>query len=57
MTIETKHSLGDVVRIVAIQTQGRIDAVLVDSAGLQIRVVYWNDGSRHSVWLYEWEVE
>jgi hypothetical protein len=36
---------------------GRIDSLSLDNNGHTYRVIYWNDGSRHQIWMYDWEIE
>jgi hypothetical protein len=55
-SIEFRFALGESVTVLAIEMQGRIDSVSRNLNGEQYRVVYWNDGERHQVWLYEWEL-
>lgn len=56
-TIEFQYDIGDNIKIKAIEIEGRIDAMLFDSGGCQYRVIYWYDGKRNQLWLYEWETE
>ena len=56
ITVEFEYGKGQRVCIGAINTIGTVDAMLIDRDGCQYRVVYWNDGIRHSVWLYSWEL-
>lgn len=55
--LETAFDLGDHVNIVAINVNGRIDCIEVDSSGISYRVIYWNNCERYSVWMHEWEIE
>lgn len=55
--VQFEYSIGDRVRIKAIDMIGQVDAMSQDVAGLQYRVVYWNDGTRHSTWMNDWELE
>jgi hypothetical protein len=55
--LESKYNLQDEVTIKAIQMRGRIDQISWSSLGQEYRVVYWNDSTRNSVWMYEWEIE
>jgi hypothetical protein len=54
--VEFAHDIGDPVVVEAVGMAGRVEALLRDADGAQFCVIYWNDGSRHSVWLYEWEL-
>ena len=56
VSVEFDHAVGDTVGIEAINVMGRVDALELDILGKQYRVVYWNDGVRCSVWLYDWEI-
>jgi hypothetical protein len=55
--ITYKFSIRDRVLIRAIECRGQVDAVSTDERGEMYRVVYWNDGSRNAVWMYDWELE
>jgi len=35
---------------------GRIDSLSLDSNGEMYRVVFWNNGNRNQIWMYEWEL-
>lgn len=56
-TVEFEYDLGQAVRIKAIDMVGRVDSLSLDNNGHTYRVVYWNDGSRNQVWMYDWELE
>lgn len=56
-TVEFKYSMGDSVKIDAIGIIGRVESMCVDNCGDTYRVVYWNDGMRCSVWMYNWEIK
>lgn len=51
------YDLGTEVRIKAIKINGFIDGLCLADNGQQFRVIYWNKGDRHSVWMYEHEIE
>ncbi len=57
--IGTKFKLFQGVNIKALDDGGRgfIDAIMVDSSGIQVRVIYWHNGERKAVWMHEHEVE
>ena len=54
--VEYRFNIGDTVEIKAIGMLGRVDAAMTSKDGEEYRVAYWNDGQRHSVWLYHWEI-
>ena len=56
-TVQFKHDIGDTVKVRDIGMAGRVDALSLDSNGELYRVVYWNDGNRNQVWMYDWELE
>lgn len=56
-TVHFKYDIGQHVKIVAIGMVGMVDSFSQDSTGHQFRVVYWNDGTRNLVWMYDWELE
>jgi hypothetical protein len=49
--------LGDAVNVIGPSQPGRIDGLMLDSQGLQVRVVFWNAGTRYQIWLHVWEIE
>lgn len=55
--IEYKFSMKEKVLIKSIEVRGHIDACSTDERGEMYRVVYWNDGCRNSVWMYDYELE
>lgn len=55
-TIDYEYSLGESVRIKAINVIGHIDSLSYNDNGKMFRVVYWNDGTRYSQWVYAWEI-
>jgi ribosomal protein S4E len=57
LVIPFKHNIQETVFIKAIEVVGRVDAVSMDERGEMYRVVYWNDGQRNAVWMYDWELE
>lgn len=56
MVLESKFDIGQSVTVIAVKMAGHVDSILWDSCGTQYRVVYWNDGKREAVWMYEWEI-
>jgi hypothetical protein len=56
-TINFSYGIGDIVKIIEIESVGRIDGLSYDLKGEMCRVVYWNNGERHSVWLYPSEIK
>ena len=56
-TVQFKYDIGDTVKVRDIGMAGRVDALSLDSNGELYRVVYWNDGNRNQVWMYDWELE
>jgi hypothetical protein len=57
ITVEFEHDLGVEVKMKAINLTGRVDSMARDNNGIMYRVVYWNDGTRRSDWVYSWEIE
>jgi len=55
--VSFKYNIEDRVKVKAIDIEGQIDSMATDIRGEMYRVVYWNDGVRYSVWMYEWELE
>jgi hypothetical protein len=49
--------LGQRVRIKDADLRGLVTGILLDSDGVQYRVVYWVDGVRRAEWLYPSEIE
>lgn len=54
--VDFQYSIGESVKIKAIDMIGRVDSLSLDTNGMTYRVVFWNDGSRCSVWMYDWEL-
>jgi hypothetical protein len=57
VTIEFDFGIGDSVIICALEYPGRVEAMIDDVNGKQYKVVYWWDGTRHSVWMNAWELK
>lgn len=57
VTLTAKYNLHSEVTIKAIKMPGVIDSISWGINGMEYRVVYWNDGHRESVWMYEGEIE
>ena len=55
-TIKFKYGIGDQVKVLAINIIARIDSMSVDVTGKMYRIIYWDDGARNSIWVYDWEV-
>ena len=49
--------IGQQVQVKPIGMLGRVDSLSLDNNGNMYRVVYWNDGTRFSAWMYNWEIE
>jgi hypothetical protein len=47
---------GGTVQLLGLKIPGTVTGCLVDSDGLQYRVVWWWDGLRHSEWLFDFEI-
>jgi len=56
MNVEFQFEIGQEVKVVPVGMIGVVDSLSLDNNGKQYRVVYWNDGNRHSVWMYGWEI-
>ena len=54
--VEFEYDIGDEVLIKAINIIGKIDSLTLDNNGKMFRVIFWNDGSRHSIWMYSFEI-
>ena len=55
-TITFDYDIREKIRIIAINQDGRVDAMSHDSLSNQYRIIYWNDVVRHSTWMYDWEI-
>lgn len=51
------YGQGDFIRVRGQGITGTVDAMSCDRDGMQYRIVYWRDGVRHSVWVYDCEIE
>ena len=47
ITVDFDFDIGELVTIIAIGMQGRIDSMSNDINGKMYRVVYWNDSQRY----------
>jgi len=52
-----KFDIGDSVKILAINVSGRVDAQMTTTCGTEYRVIYWYNGERKAVWMYDYELE
>lgn len=57
MIVDFAYEIGQEVKVKPIGMIGVVDSLSLDNNGRMYRVVYWNDGDRHSVWMYSWELE
>ena len=57
MNIQFDYDIGQQVKVKAVEMLGRVDSLSLDNNGKMYRIVYWNDGSRYQVWMYDWEIE
>lgn len=57
MNVEFDYCVGQQVKVKAVEMLGRVDSLSLDNNGKMYRVVYWNDGARCQVWMYDWEIE
>jgi hypothetical protein len=56
-SVNFKYDLQQTVRVKAIGITGKIDSMLTGVNGEEYRVVYWYNGERKAVWMYDWEIE
>jgi len=56
-TVCYKYGISDRVKIKCIEIVGSVDALMSDTGGDQYRVVYWYNGTRSAVWMYDFELE
>lgn len=54
---ELRYKIGDRVEILDLRRPGVLNAIMLDRAGLQFHVVYWDKGDQKTAWLYEWEFQ
>jgi len=55
-SIEFEFTIGEQVKIIAINQIGRVEASCILPGGKQHQVVYWMNGTRCSVWMFEYEI-
>lgn len=55
-TVNFKYDIGASVKILDIAMMGRVDSLSLDTNGEMYRVVFWNNGNRNQIWMYEWEL-
>lgn len=52
LKINLPYNVGDRVRITDIETDGTIDAVMIEAGeSISVRVEYWYDGHRRQTWM------
>lgn len=49
-------AIGDKVHIKGAEQDGTVTAVMMESDGMQYRIVYWYEGVRRCEWLYGFEL-
>lgn len=54
---EFKFDRLEKVIIKEISRVGIIDSITIDQNGIMYRVMYWDDATRNSVWVYAFEIE
>jgi len=47
---------GSRVKLKALDLPATVSGCMVESAGLQYRIVWWSDGTRKCEWLHDFEV-
>ena len=57
MNVQFEYSLGEPVKIKALEMIGHIDSLELDNNGKMYRVIYWFNGERKSAWAYSNELE
>ena len=55
-TVNFKYNIGDAVKVLDIAMMGRVDSLSLDTNGEMYRVVFWNNGNRNQIWMYDWEL-
>ena len=55
-TVNFKYNIGDTVKVLDIAMMGRVDSLSLDTNGEMYRVVFWNNGNRNQIWMYDWEL-
>ena len=55
-TVNFKYNIGDTVKVLDIAMMGRVDSLALDTNGEMYRVVFWNNGDRNQIWMYDWEL-
>lgn len=48
--------IGDQIKVIEINRPGVVTGMLVDDAGPQYRVAFWNDSARRTEWVYDHEI-
>lgn len=52
MELKLSYDIGDRVRIDDIETDGTIDAIMIETAStVSVRVAYWYEGTRRQTWM------
>ena len=55
--MDLEYKLKDQILIKELQRPGVVQAVILDSLGLQYQIRYWDNSSRECVWLFGDEIE
>jgi hypothetical protein len=56
LSVTFTYRPADTVHLIGLNIPGTVTGCLVDSDGLQYRVVWWWDGLRHCEWLQAYEL-
>ena len=56
MKVDYKWGIGDRVTVAEITRPAVVDAVMSSKGAVEYRIIYWDDGVRNVVWVYEWEL-
>lgn len=52
MELKLSYDIGDRVRLDDIETDGNIDAIMIEAGGVvSVRIAYWYEGTRRQTWM------
>ena len=57
MDVSFKYEIGEDVHLIEIDRPAKVDGMRVGFNGVLYSVVYWDDGKRYSIWVYDWEIK
>jgi len=44
-------SIGSSVEVIGTDITARVNAIIMEESGIQYRISYWHENSRHTIWV------